>query len=608
MKDRKSRRLYWCAALVLSALLQPLTTFAEIRLEVTAAEGKLPSAAKANVLAWLSLSRYRQRNDLDAALMLRLQERAAREARAALRPFGFYSATAVASVQVMPGSNGKHWQARVRVVPGKRVLWAESTLQVTGDGSNEPWFRAALAAHPLRAGLPLEHAAYDALKGDLERTAANYGHLDAQFTQAELQVDPATGTARAILRLETGQRYRFGATTLPADSPLDSALLRRFIRWQEGAPFDASLLLGTQFALDDSLYFSTVEVLPGERDRPTLSVPVVVQLAPGKRQRYAAAVGYATDTRGRAKLTWDNRRVNRHGHRARAVVQWANIGRVLEGTYALPVGDPAYEELAFLAGVSDQVLADTDTRTTRLKSTLTRARGNWQQAWGLSAERTSTRSGDLRTSDTLVVPSVTLSSAPRGLARAAMGGRSDTNGSVTELTGEGFQARLDGSATAFGSRSTFLRLYLRDEHRQALGENWRWTWRGELGSTLVRNFDSLPASYRYFAGGDRSVRGFALNELGPRDAAGLRTGAKHLLVTSLELERKLPRQLAVAVFVDAGDAFNNLQGGVATSVGIGLRYRLPMLNLGLDLAQAVHAPGNGTLPGPRIHLNLSPAF
>lgn len=608
MKDRKSRRLYWCAALVLSALLQPLTTFAEIRLEVTAAEGKLPSAAKANVLAWLSLSRYRQRNDLDAALMLRLQERAAREARAALRPFGFYSATAVASVQVMPGSNGKHWQARVRVVPGKRVLWAESTLQVSGDGSNEPWFRAALAAHPLRAGLPLEHAAYDALKGDLERTAANYGYLDAQFTQAELQVDPATGTARAILRLETGQRYRFGATTLPTDSPLDSALLRRFIRWTEGAPFDASLLLGTQFALDDSLYFSTVEVLPGERDRPTLSVPIVVQLAPGKRQRYAAAVGYATDTRGRAKLTWDNRRVNRHGHRARAVVQWANIGRVLEGTYALPVGDPAYEELAFLAGVSDQVLADTDTRTTRLKSTLTRARGNWQQAWGLSAERTSTRSGDLRTSDTLVVPSVTLSSAPRGLARAAMGGRSDTNGSVTELTGEGFQARLDGSATAFGSRSTFLRLSLRDEHRQALGENWRWTWRGELGSTLVRNFDSLPASYRYFAGGDRSVRGFALNELGPRDAAGLRTGAKHLLVTSLELERKLPRQLAVAVFVDAGDAFNNLQGGVATSVGIGLRYRLPMLNLGLDLAQAVHAPGNGTLPGPRIHLNLSPAF
>ena len=80
----------------------------------------------------------------------------------------------------------------------------------------------------------------------------------------------------------------------PGPAPRARALLRRFVRWQEGAPFDASLLLGTQFALDDSLYFSTVEVLPGERDRATLSVPVVVQLVPGKRQRYAAAVGYAT--------------------------------------------------------------------------------------------------------------------------------------------------------------------------------------------------------------------------------------------------------------------------------------------------------------------------
>ena len=142
------------ALLALSALLLSLNAFAEIRLDVTAAEGKLPAAAKANVLAWLSLSRYRQRDDLDAALMLRLQERASREARAALRPFGFYSATAVAAVQLVPGSNGKHWQARVRVVPGRRVLWAESTLQVSGEGSSEPWFQAALAAHPLRAGLP----------------------------------------------------------------------------------------------------------------------------------------------------------------------------------------------------------------------------------------------------------------------------------------------------------------------------------------------------------------------------------------------------------------------------------------------------------------------
>lgn len=609
---RRWRALLALAArLALAALGLPLAARAEIRLEVTVAEGKLPAAAKANVLAWLSLSRYRQRDDLDGALLQRLQQRASREARAALRPFGFYHATAVAAVQAVPGSNGRHWRARVRVVPGPRVTWGDSQIQVTGPGSSEPWFTEVLAAHPLRAGAPLEHSAYDALKGDLERTAANFGYLDARFTQAELQVDPPAGTARAVLSMETGPRYHFGAATLPAEAPLDPALLRRFLRWREGAPFDASLLLGTQFALDDSLYFSTVEVVPGERDPETLTVPIQLQLTPGKRQRYAAALGYATDTRSRASLTWDNRRVNRRGHRARVAVQWANTGRSFEGIYAVPTGDPAYEELALLAGVADQNLADAYTRTTRFKTTLTQVRGNWQLASALSAERSSTRAGATRLNDTLVVPSVTLSATPRGLARAALGARratSTSGGAVADLTGEGFQARLDGSATALGSRSTFLRLYLRDERRQTLGEHWRWTWRGELGTTLVHNFDTLPAPYRYFAGGDRSVRGFALNELGPRDAAGLRTGAKHLLVTSLEVERKLPHQLAFAVFVDAGDAFNTLQGGVAASVGVGLRYRLPMLNVGLDLAQAVRAPGNTTLPGPRIHLNLSPAF
>ena len=62
------------------SLLVPPDSRAEIRLEVTAAEGKLPAAAKANVIAWLSLSRYRQRDDLDETLILRLQQRASREA------------------------------------------------------------------------------------------------------------------------------------------------------------------------------------------------------------------------------------------------------------------------------------------------------------------------------------------------------------------------------------------------------------------------------------------------------------------------------------------------------------------------------------------------
>ena len=48
----------------------------------------------------------------------------------------------------------------------------------------------------------------------LLRAALGNGYLDAEFTTAELLVDPAARTARAKLQFATGQRYRFGPTTI----------------------------------------------------------------------------------------------------------------------------------------------------------------------------------------------------------------------------------------------------------------------------------------------------------------------------------------------------------------------------------------------------------
>lgn len=59
---------------------------AEIEIDIEGVDAEL----RRNVLAFLSLERYKDRDDLDEALMERLQERAVREARDALRPFGYY--------------------------------------------------------------------------------------------------------------------------------------------------------------------------------------------------------------------------------------------------------------------------------------------------------------------------------------------------------------------------------------------------------------------------------------------------------------------------------------------------------------------------------------
>jgi translocation and assembly module TamA len=126
--------------------------------------------------------------------------------------------------------------------------------------------------------------------------------------------------------------------------------------------------------------------------------------------------------------------------------------------------------------------------------------------------------------------------------------------------------------------------------------------RGELGTSAVGDFEELPANYRFFAGGDRSVRGYGYEELSPTDEQGNRIGGRHKLVGSVEFEYDLPRNLVAAAFVDAGNAFDRFGDPLEYSVGIGVRYRLPFLLVGVDLAQSI----SETDRDPRLHMNFTP--
>jgi outer membrane protein assembly factor BamA len=56
-----------------------------------------------------------------------------------------------------------------------------------------------------------------------------------------------------------------------------------------------------------------------------------------------------------------------------------------------------------------------------------------------------------------------------------------------------------------------------------------------------------------------------------------------------------------------GNAFDSFGDPLMYSVGVGVRFRLPVVSVGLDVAQALTTPAGETeRPGPRLHLNFSP--
>ena len=465
-------------------------------------------------------------------------------------------------------------------------------------GRDEPFMKQALSRSTLRTGERLSHAAYDQLKGELLRAALGNGYLDAQFTESELAVDPALHSARARITLATGERYRFGRTTIEQGA-VRQGLVRRYLRYREGDWYNAEALLRTQFALDDSQYFSLTEVLPGERDRVARTVPVRITAERNRRHVYTIAAGYGTDTGARGTLGWEDRRINVHGHRLRAQVRASRIEDSIGLIYAIPWADPALEKLAFELRGYDEQSADIETSGGTFKTSLTQVRGRWQRVLSVAVDATTDRVTTTSGSSTLVnesqsfhvVPGITFARLPPDFL--------GTNAIPT-----GFQFELLASTEALGSDTNFTRVDVRDERRFELTRKWQIYVRAEVGASAVGEFQDLPAQYRFFAGGDQSVRGYAYEELSPVDENGNKVGGRHLLTATFELQRSLPRNFVAAVFVDAGNAFNKFGDPLEYSVGVGLRYRLPFLSVGLDVAQSI----SETDRSPRLHVNFTPEF
>ena len=134
---------------------------------------------------------------------------------------------------------------------------------------------------------------------------------------------------------------------------------------------------------------------------------------------------------------------------------------------------------------------------------------------------------------------------------------------------------------------------------RSVGESNRFIFRGQLGRTFTNEFDLLPPSLRFYAGGDRSIRGYGYQEVGPREA-GLAIGGKNLLVGSAEYERMFTPSWGAAVFVDAGNAFNEVNEGAKVGAGLGLRWRSPVGMVRVDIAHGFDEAENAV----QLHINI----
>jgi outer membrane protein insertion porin family len=99
------------------------------------------------------------------------------------------------------------------------------------------------------------------------------------------------------------------------------------------------------------------------------------------------------------------------------------------------------------------------------------------------------------------------------------------------------------------------------------------------------NTSKLPIDYRFYVGGDTTVRGFRWGEAGPKDKNGDPEGANRELIFNFELGYDITKMLRLIGFVDVGGGWwdEYKLGDMRKSAGVGLRVLTPMGPIRLDL-------------------------
>ena len=516
-----------------------------------------------------------------------LHARAEQDIQQALQPFGYYRPTIDARLESTP----EGWLAEYTIKPGPPLSIAELDVRVTGPGADDPAFRRVLDNLPLQPDAILEHPKYEEIKQQLQAIATERGYFDARMPVSQILVDLEAYQARIKLELSSGERYRYGPVSFEQDT-LRPELLQRYVRFKTGDPYFAPDLLALQSDLINSQYFDQVLIDADPDNAIDKILPITVKLSMRKSSKYTFGLGYGTDTGVRLRADIERRWVTARGHRMDMRALASQVKSSLDVVYKIPAQDPRRDALRLSSQVA---IEDSDIKqftSGRLRLGRDLQLGQWTGSYGLEYLWEEFEiSDDQQTSQLL------------GLVLDLNRLKARDN-RLQVKHGYSLNLQFYIASDTVVSDISLLQVAARSKWITSWSDKHRLITRAQLGTTWIsdEDFEQLPTSLRFFAGGDNSIRGYALDVVGPRDDEGDVIGGRHLVVGSLEYEYRLFDQWSLAAFVDSGDAFDNDTPEFKTGVGVGLRWQSPVGPIRVDLAHGLEDPGDDI----RLHFNIGP--
>jgi translocation and assembly module TamA len=528
-----------------------------------------------------------------AALGRRAEEDVARLTEA-LRSQGFYAATVNTTVE-----DGEPAIVHVTIVPGPVYVLADYDVVYTGHPAEG--LPADMDSLGLHAGMWARAAPVDEAQRKLLRLLAEQGRPQAKVVDRRIVVDHGQATMDATLTVDPGPPVSFAGVTFQGLTDVQRDYVARFVTWKPGERYDIRKVDTLRERLTATGLFESVKIDPAGDVDADGSLPLTVTVAEGPRRSIGLGGSYATDEGFSLDASWTHRNLFGAGESLKVDGKLGEVVQSLSFEGRKPNILRLDQDLIVDASARHQ---DSDAFRESTISSFVGVERKLDRHWSL---RTGPAVEFTDQNDNQGSRTFKLLSLPVSLKR-------DTTDNLLNPTeGTRLTLSLAPYKGLFGRDVTFVSSEVSGSAYQAVDTARHYVLAGRfrLGSIAGEDTADIPANKRFYAGGGGSIRGFALQQVGPLDGKKDPLGGRSAIEVGGEVRIRVMEDFGIVPFVEGGNVYDGSVpeafSDALWAAGIGLRYYTAIGPLRLDIAFPLN-PRDGTDDAYQFYVSLGQAF
>jgi outer membrane protein insertion porin family len=484
--------------------------------------------------------------------------------------------------QLSDDFNGHHGDLSVKFIIKEGPQTRVASLDI--DGNHELSIDEIRGVVGSSKGQPYSEFNVSTDRDNILAIYYDQGFSEARFTADEEKIPAANANAGPTVRLRyhitEGRQVLVARVLLSGYEHTRPGVISRQVGIKMGEPLSESTVVETQRKLYNLGIFSRVSVAPQNPDGEDESKTIVVMVDEARRYTIAYGLGFEAQRLGSStsateqslsfapRITMEITKANLTG-RADSLSLKARVSTI-QGRALLTYTAPNYFASP---NFSLQLVADYITSRDVQTFDSRRAEGSIRLAEKLSSTSTILYQYAYRhvvaSNLQIAVEEIPLFSQNTEVSEFGVSWLRDRRNSVSDPSRGDFETvEVDMALKPLASSANFFHVFLQNSTYHPIGRRLVFARSARFGVQTPFGHSvsgDIPLPERFFAGGGTSLRGFGLNQAGPRDpATGFPIGGQAMLVFNQDLRfpMHLPfigDRLGGAVFYDAGNVFPSIR-------------------------------------------------